>query len=72
LTLFQNNATSLLHFTAEVHAGLEDKEKTLEHLEKAYQDKSVWLVWLRTEDIFDFLRPEPKFQDLLRRVGLPE
>ncbi|MEK6337556.1 MAG: protein kinase [Acidobacteriota bacterium] len=60
------------YFTATVHAGLKDKEKTLEYLEKAYQDKSVWLGWLRTEDIFDFLRPDPRFQDLLRRVGLPE
>jgi tetratricopeptide (TPR) repeat protein len=60
------------YFTATVYAGLKDKEKTLEYLEEAYQDKSVWLVWLRVEDIFDFLRPDPKFQDLLRRVGLPE
>jgi serine/threonine protein kinase/Flp pilus assembly protein TadD len=60
------------YFTATVYAGLKDKEKTLEYLEKAYQDKSVWLVWLRVEDIFDFLRPDPAFQDLLRRVGLPQ
>jgi serine/threonine protein kinase/tetratricopeptide (TPR) repeat protein len=60
------------YFTATVYAGLQDKEKTIEYLEKAYQDKSVWLVWLRVEDIFDFLRADPKFQDLLRRVGLPQ
>jgi TolB-like protein/Tfp pilus assembly protein PilF len=60
------------YFTAEVYAGLKDKEKTMEYLEKAYEDKSVWLVWLKVEDIFDFLRPDPKFQDLLRRVGLPQ
>ena len=60
------------YFTATVYAGMQDKEKTLEYLEKAYQDKSVWLVWLRVENIFDFLRPDPGFQDLLRRVGLPQ
>ena len=60
------------YFTATVYAGLKDKEKTLEYLEKAYQDKSIWLAWLRVEDIFDFLRAEPRFQDLLRRVGLPQ
>jgi eukaryotic-like serine/threonine-protein kinase len=59
------------YFTATVYAGLKDKEKTLEYLEKAYQDKSVWMVWLKVEDIFDFLRPDPRFQDLQRRVGLP-
>ncbi len=60
------------YFAATVYAGLKDKEKTLENLEKAFQNKSVWLVWIRTEDIYDFLRPDPRFQDLLRRVGLPE
>jgi eukaryotic-like serine/threonine-protein kinase len=60
------------YFTATVYAGLKDKEKTIEYLEKAYQDKSIWLVWLRVEDIFDFLRPDPRFQDLERRVGLSQ
>jgi serine/threonine protein kinase/tetratricopeptide (TPR) repeat protein len=60
------------YFTATVYAGLKDKEKTIEYLEKAYQDKSIWLVWLRVEDIFDFLREDPRFQDLLRRIGLPQ
>ena len=60
------------YFTATVYAGLKDKEKTIEYLEKAYQVKSIWLVWLRVEDIFDFLRPDPRFQDLQRRVGLPQ
>ncbi len=60
------------YFTATVYAGLKDKEKTLEYLERAYQDKSIWLVWLRVEDIFDFVRPDPRFQELQRRVGLPQ
>jgi len=60
------------YFTATVYAGLKDKEKTLEYLEKAYQDKSIWLVWLRVEDIFDFVRQDPRFHELQRRVRLPQ
>ncbi|MBA2525298.1 MAG: protein kinase [Pyrinomonadaceae bacterium] len=60
------------YFTAEVYAGLRDKEKTIQYLEKAYEDKSVWLIWLKTENIFDFLRTDSRFQDLMHRVGLPQ
>src|SRR6266850_8269305 len=60
------------YFTAEVYAGPKDKEKTIEYLERAYQDKSVWLVWLKVEDIFDFLRTDPRFQEIQRRVGPPQ
>jgi TolB-like protein/tetratricopeptide (TPR) repeat protein len=59
------------YFKAQVYAGLKDKEKTLEHLEKACEDKSVWLSWLKIENIYDFLRSEPRFQEMQRRVGLP-
>ena len=60
------------YFTAEVYAGLKDKEKTIEYLKKAYEDKSVWLVWIGVEDIFDFLRSDPRFQEISRGVGAPQ
>jgi TolB-like protein/DNA-binding winged helix-turn-helix (wHTH) protein/Flp pilus assembly protein TadD len=56
---------------AVVYAGLGDKEQTFAWLEKAYQDRSSFLIWLKVEPLFDSLRSEPRFQDLLRRVGLP-
>lgn len=36
----------------------------------AYQDRSFFLIWLKVEPQFDSLRDDPRFQDLLRRVGL--
>ena len=54
-----------------IYAGLKDKEKTIEYLKKAYQDKSVWLLWLKVEDIFDFVRTDPRFQEIQRGVGPP-
>ncbi len=56
---------------AVVYAGLGDKENTLQWLEKAYAERSVGLMTLKVHPIFDALRPDSRFQDLLRRVGFP-
>jgi serine/threonine-protein kinase len=53
-----------------VYAGLGDKEQAFAWLDKAYQDRSFFLIWLKVEPLFDPLRDDPRFQDLLRRVGL--
>jgi tetratricopeptide (TPR) repeat protein len=47
-----------------------DKEKALAWLEKAYAQHSNQLTALRVEPGYDSLRSDPRFQDLLRRVGL--
>jgi serine/threonine-protein kinase len=52
------------------HAG--DKERALEWLEKAYQDLDIVMVFLSVESTWDILRDEPRFQDLLRRMNLPQ
>jgi TolB-like protein/Flp pilus assembly protein TadD len=54
---------------AMVYAGLSQKEETLEWLETAYEDHSMWLIFVNTYPIFDFLRPDPRFKDLVRRMG---
>src|ERR1700686_4597870 len=57
---------------ATMYAGLGDKDKAFELLEKAYQEKSLELSWHLKADLrIDNLRPDPRFQRLLRRVGLP-
>jgi len=40
-------------------------------LEKAYEDRSLSLAYLKVSPIWDPLRSDPRFQDLLRRIGLP-
>ncbi len=52
------------------HAG--DKERALEWLEKAYQDLNIVMVFLGVESTWDSLRDDPRFQDLLRRMNLPQ
>jgi len=53
-----------------VHEGLGEKDHTFEWLEEAVATHDVWVVWLKTEPRFDGLRSDPRFQDLLGRVGL--
>jgi DNA-binding winged helix-turn-helix (wHTH) protein/tetratricopeptide (TPR) repeat protein len=56
---------------AAVYAGLGEQERALAWLERAYEDRSGWLgLWLKVDPKFDGLRADPRFADLLRRVGL--
>lgn len=56
---------------AAIYAALGDKDQAFAWLAKAYQERSSWLVHIGWEPRFDSLRPDPRFQDLLRRIGLP-
>jgi eukaryotic-like serine/threonine-protein kinase len=49
--------------------GLGQKDQAFEWLEKAYDDRSDWMVLLQTEPVFDPIRSEARFQNLLRKVG---
>lgn len=56
---------------AVIEMGLGNKDQTLKWLNQAYSARSVNLVYLRVEPIFDALRSDPRFAELLRRIGLP-
>jgi DNA-binding SARP family transcriptional activator/TolB-like protein len=56
---------------AVVHAGLGEKEQALGWLERAFDKHAVDLFTLKVEPMFDGLRADPRFTNLLRRVGLP-
>jgi TolB-like protein/Tfp pilus assembly protein PilF len=57
---------------AVVYAGLGLTDRVFEWLEKDFQNRSTSLVELRMEVPFLPLRSDPRFKDLLRRIGLPE
>jgi TolB-like protein/DNA-binding winged helix-turn-helix (wHTH) protein/tetratricopeptide (TPR) repeat protein len=55
-----------------VYAGLHENEKALDWLEKAYEDRSNAIIFVKVDPDFDGLRSNPRFQLLLRRLALPD
>ena len=60
------------YFFAGIHVGLGEIDRAIEYLEKSYEEHSHWLIYLHIDPGMDDLRSNPRFQDLLRRVGLPQ
>lgn len=53
-----------------IHIGLGERDQAFEWLEKAYEERSSWLASLKVEPLFDSIRTDPRFADLVQRVGL--
>jgi len=60
------------YWIAAIYAALGDKDKAFAELEKAYQERDWFLPRLKVDPIFDSLRADPRFKDLLKRMNLPE
>jgi TolB-like protein/Flp pilus assembly protein TadD len=56
---------------ATAYLGLGDKPRALTALEKAYDERSWQLTFLKTDPFFDPLRSDPRFQLLLKRLNFP-
>ena len=56
-----------------VYIGLDDKDQALAWLEKGYERRAgYWMLLLKAHFIFDSLRDDPRFADVLRRMNFPE
>jgi len=55
-----------------VYAGLGEKDQAFEWLERAYQVRDKGMCFLKVDPLFDPLRSDPRFQDLLRRMNFPQ
>lgn len=55
---------------ARIYVGLGEREQALAWLEKAYEERSDHLAFVKVDPAWDTLRSEPGFADILRRVGL--
>jgi eukaryotic-like serine/threonine-protein kinase len=55
---------------AMVYVGLGEREHAFEWLEKAYQERSYFMVFLKVSNDFDPYRDDPRYVDLMRRIGL--
>ena len=53
-----------------IYTGLGDKDRAFEWLEKAYEDRTQAMDHIKMRPMFDSLRADPRFTDLLRRMNL--
>jgi DNA-binding winged helix-turn-helix (wHTH) protein/TolB-like protein len=58
-------------FVAMDYALLDEKDQAFAWLDKAYEERSGWLLELKFDPVWDNLRADPRFASLLARVGLP-
>jgi adenylate cyclase len=54
-----------------VYLGLREDNEAIDWLEKAYDERSFWLGWLKVEPMYDPLRSNPRFQALYKKMNLP-
>lgn len=57
---------------AAIYAKLGEKNSALDDLEKAWKERSPWMENLNVDPEWDNMRSEPRFQELVRKVGLPQ
>lgn len=58
-------------YLAGIFTALREMDQAMHWLEKSFMDRSDYLVYLRREPTFDNLHADPRFHDLVRRIGLP-
>ena len=51
-----------------LYVGLGDKDRALEQLNKSYEDRAGFIIYLNVEPLFDPLRPDPRFAELVWKM----
>lgn len=73
-TLLETNQTA--YFNSEslayAYAATGNKEKALEYLSKSYEEHDPNLVTIKTSEVYAFLHDDPRFKELIKKIGLPE
>jgi serine/threonine protein kinase len=57
---------------ARLYAESGDKDRAFESLELAYKKHDIWLIGLRTDFALDSLRSDPRYAELVRKIGFPK
>jgi tetratricopeptide (TPR) repeat protein len=61
-----------LYFPAGIYAGMGDKDEGFRLLEKAYEQHSAGILYIGIDPFWEGMRSDPRYADLLRRIGLPQ
>jgi serine/threonine-protein kinase len=59
-------------YKAIVFLGLGKVDQVFEYLKKSYQGKNFWLIFLKVDPIFDSIRTDPRFKELLKKMRLDQ
>ncbi len=63
--------SNIVYFhVASFNAKVGNKDKAFEYLKKSYQRRELWMCYLQVDPRLDSLRDDPRFDELVRRVGL--
>jgi TolB-like protein/tRNA A-37 threonylcarbamoyl transferase component Bud32/Tfp pilus assembly protein PilF len=57
------------YYIAYIYAGLGEKDKAFEYLNKGYEERACCLIYLKTDPLMKNLRSDPRFMDLLKKMG---
>ena len=57
------------YFCAAIYTAKGNNDEAIRYLEKAYKDHEVEMYWLKVEPLFNSLRNDPRFQELLNKIG---
>jgi tetratricopeptide (TPR) repeat protein len=60
------------YMIAQLYADLGNKDQAFKWLDTAYQERDFYLIGLNTDFLLDPLRSDPRFAELVRKVGLPQ
>ncbi len=68
---FSKERYVMAYWIALIHAGLKERDEAFDWLEKAYQERSAHLAFLKVDLRLEFLHSDQRFHDLLRRMNFP-
>ena len=57
---------------AELYAAMGNTDMAMHYLEQGYREHTIELVRLQVNPAYDDMRTDPRFKDLVHRIGLPE
>jgi len=60
------------YWSGVIYAGLGDKDEAFRLLEKGYQEHAAGMQYLAVDPFWYGMRSDPRYADLLRRIGLPQ
>jgi hypothetical protein len=53
-----------------LYAAMGNREEALQWLEKAYEERADGLTWINVDPMMDDIKQDPRFQSLIRKIGL--